>query len=85
MFEPSSTHYYQSAYTQIGGDIDKSNTVSRPNKDIVPKGVHWTQAAVKKINADKNEIIVDGDDTYTYDYLILTSGVTYKWNSIKGA
>jgi NADH dehydrogenase FAD-containing subunit len=53
-------------------------------KDILPK-VHHTTKNVAKIEADKKMIHTDDGETFTYNHLIVTSGLTYHWDKIKGA
>jgi sulfide:quinone oxidoreductase len=53
-------------------------------KDVLPK-VHLTAKHVVKIEADKKEIHTNDGETFTYDQLIVASGLTYNWEKIKGA
>lgn len=34
---------------------------------------------------EENRIILEGNEQYSYDYLIISTGIAPDWNSIKGA
>ncbi len=72
ILEPSEKHYYQPAWTLVGGgDYDVRETV-RAEADFIPEGATWLKEAVVKLDPD-NSAVRDGPkgNRYTYDYLIV--------------
>lgn len=57
----------------------KSSVATRENSKIIPGGIHVTPLAVKKIVGERNEVVTSNDDIFTYDHLIVSSGVKNDW------
>ncbi len=55
-----------------GGGIEKSFLTERIEK-LIPKGVHFRKASVEKIDFTSKQIFI-GQETITYDYLIVAVG-----------
>ena len=49
IFEPSPIHYYQPAFTMIGGDIASGRVAVRDNIDVLPRDIPLTAQAVTKV------------------------------------
>jgi sulfide:quinone oxidoreductase len=82
--EPSEKHYYQPAWTLVGGgDYDVRETV-RAEADFIPEGATWLKEAVVKLDPDNNTVETDKGNRYTYDYLIVCPGIQLDWHKIKG-
>jgi len=85
IFEPSQIHHYQPAYTMIGGDIADHHVAVRENKEVLPKNIPLTAAYVVKIEPEKNLLHTDKGQTFSYDHLLLLTGIQLDWDKIKGA
>lgn len=59
IFEPRTTHHYQSSYTLIGGGLASPSLATKPQKDIFSKDIPVTFEAVTKIDPTKNLIITE--------------------------
>ncbi|HEY6043511.1 MAG TPA: lycopene cyclase family protein, partial [Nitrosospira sp.] len=58
--EPNDKHYYQPAWTLVGGGaFDVAKTVQAMSL-VIPRGVHWIQAAATGIDPDSNLVQLDG-------------------------
>ncbi len=82
--EPSEYHYYQPAWTLVGGgafDVTKSR---RPMSTLIPKGVTWIKQAATAFDPDKNSVHIDGLKQIHYKFLIIAAGLKIKWDAIPG-
>lgn len=43
IIEPSDTHYYQPLWTLVGAGVVPKEKTARPEKSVIPKGIHWIQ------------------------------------------
>jgi sulfide:quinone oxidoreductase len=84
IIEPSETHYYQPAWTLVGGgDFDIQKT-ARPQASVMPKKAKWIKDRVVGFEPENNALITDSQ-RLTYDYLIVAPGVQLDWDKIEGA
>lgn len=85
ILDPSDKHYYQPAWTLVGGgEFDVSKTI-RPQKSVIPDGVTWIREAATAFQPDDNRVVTKEGNAYTYDYLIAAPGIQLDWHKIKGA
>ena len=84
IIEPSSTHYYQPFWTLIGGGIGKKEQTGKPTKCYIPKGVDWIQSSVKAVLPDQQQVITNHDQSFKYDCLIISTGLEYQYENLKG-
>lgn len=84
IIEPSDKHYYQPAWTLVGGGQYKINNTAKDEKDVIPSGVSWIKDAVEKLDPDNNLVITKEGKQIHYDYLILCPGIAINWHLIKG-
>ena len=85
VFEREEVHYYQPGYTMIGGDLCDSSKVIYQNSKLLNKEINWTQENVRLIKPEQNLIITLSGEEFTYEQLIMASGVKLDWDKIKGA
>ena len=69
----------------IGGDLVDKSVAVRLMKDVIPKDILLTNDEVTKVEAEKNTVHTASGQDYTYDHLIITTGVKLNWNAIEGA
>lgn len=84
IIEPSEKHYYQPAWTLVGGGRYKVENSAKPQASVIPKGVTWIKDYAVKIDPDNNQVTVQKGDVFTYDYLVVCPGITIDWDKIKG-
>lgn len=84
IIEPSSKHYYQPAWTLVGGGVFDINKTERDEKDFIPKGAKWIQEYAHTFDPEANSVTTKEGNTYTYDYLIVCPGIQINWDAIKG-
>ena len=68
------THYYQPGFLFIPFGIYKKEDVIKPKGDFFPIGVNVIYSDIEKINADDNNVELEGGKVLNYDYLIIATG-----------
>ncbi len=77
-------HYYQPAWTLVGGGEFDIQDTEREEASVIPSGATWVQQMVSRFKPDENKItLADGTDL-SYDYLIAAPGIQLNWADIKG-
>lgn len=84
IIEPSETHYYQAAWTLVGGGIMQRKDTARPTAELIPPGVTWIKDSVTAFAPTQNRVTVKDGKTYGYNYLIVAPGIQINWGQIKG-
>lgn len=84
IIEPSSKHYYQPAWTLVGGGVYDIQDTEREEKDYIPKGATWIKEFADTFEPEQNRVNTKEGHTYTYDYLVVCPGIQLNWNAIKG-
>lgn len=82
--DPSEKHYYQPAWTLVGGGIFDINKTVRKEKDLIPKNTTWIKEAVSTFNPELNKVTCVSGTEITYDYMVVCSGIQLDWNKING-
>jgi sulfide:quinone oxidoreductase len=77
-------HYYQPAWTLVGGGEFDIHDTEREEASVIPSGTTWVQQMVTGFKPTENKItLADGTDL-SYDYLIAAPGIQLNWAAIKG-
>ena len=84
IIEPSDKHYYQPAWTLVGGGVYDINKTVRPEASIMPQNVTWIKQSVTQLFPEQNEVQLDNNKKVQYKYLIVAPGIQLNWNEIKG-
>lgn len=84
VIEPSDKHYYQPAWTLVGGGaFDIADTV-RPMADCLPTGVTWIHAMATAFEPENNCVQTNTAGTISYKQLIVAAGLKLDWDAIAG-
>lgn len=84
LVDPASHHYYQPAWTLVGGGEYAAEATRRPLADCLPQGVTHRQVAVTELLPEHNQLRLDDESTLKYDYLIVAAGIQNNWSAIEG-
>ena len=84
VIEPDSRHYYQPAWTLVGGGAYNVENTVRPMASVMPRGAHWLQAAVTGIDPDKRQLTLGDARTVSYQNLVVCPGLRLAWEKIEG-
>ena len=50
IIDPAETHYYQPGWTMVGGGIFDAPSTARPTASLIPRGVRWVKAPLRRLN-----------------------------------
>ncbi len=84
LIDPSDKHYYQPAWTLVGGGVFDVNKTERPESSVIPKGVEWIKESVAAFSPDNNSVSLSNNESITYDYLVVAPGIQLNWKDVKG-
>ena len=84
VIEPSSQHYYQPAWTLVGGGAYDVKDTVRPMSKVMPRQATWIQAAVTQIDADNRQLSLSDQRSVSYQNLIVCPGLRLAWEKIEG-
>ncbi|NWB19869.1 MULTISPECIES: FAD/NAD(P)-binding oxidoreductase [unclassified Pseudomonas] len=84
LIEPNDHHYYQPAWTLVGGGAYDVTRTVRPMADVLPNGVTWIQAAVSELLPDEQTLVLDSGQRVSWKNLIVCPGLRLAWEKIEG-
>ncbi|MBK8563901.1 MAG: NAD(P)/FAD-dependent oxidoreductase [Saprospiraceae bacterium] len=84
IIEPSEKHYYQPAWTLVGGGVFDVNDTIKNEKDFIPKGTTWIKDSVATFQPEQNQVTCKSGDKHTYDYMVVVPGIQLDWHKVKG-
>lgn len=84
IIDPSDKHYYQPAWTLVGGGAFNIQDTVRAESSVIPKGVHWIRQRVATLQPQQNAVLLHDGSTVIYDYLVVAAGIQLNWHHIKG-
>ena len=84
ILDPAEKHYYQPAWTLVGGGEFDINDTVRTEAEVIPKNATWLKEAASAFEPDQNTVVTAAGNRYTYDYLIVCPGIQLDWHLIKG-
>ncbi|MFL0205171.1 FAD/NAD(P)-binding oxidoreductase [Aquirufa sp. 2-AUSEE-184A6] len=77
-------HYYQPAWTLVGGGEFNIEDTERDESTVIPEGATWIQQMVKEFQPETNTLTLADGTELGYDYLIVAPGIQLNWGDIKG-
>lgn len=84
IIEPSEYHYYQPAWTLVGGGAYSAKSTQRKFASVLPKGAKHIVGKVAAINAEQNNLQLEDGSQINYDYLVVAAGIQINWDAIEG-
>lgn len=84
ILEPSEKHYYQPAWTLVGGGVFDIEKTERNEGDYIPKGAKWIKEFADSFDPENNAVKTRNGAVYTYDYLVVCPGIQLNWSAVKG-
>eukprot|EP00484_Ammonia_sp_Unknown_P001988 CAMPEP_0197022730 /NCGR_PEP_ID=MMETSP1384-20130603/3549_1 /TAXON_ID=29189 /ORGANISM="Ammonia sp." /LENGTH=455 /DNA_ID=CAMNT_0042450821 /DNA_START=121 /DNA_END=1488 /DNA_ORIENTATION=- len=96
VFDPSRMHYYQPGFTMVAGGVlgndelavrrQLGGYIQKPMSQVFDSNVRLVPDAVGEYEPDQNKLYTATSGTaYTYDYLVVCSGVELRYDLIDGA
>lgn len=84
IIEPSEKHYYQPAWTLVGGGTYHIADTVREEADFIPRGARWIKDAVATFQPADNTVTTRDGQVIGYDYLVACPGIQLNWNKVEG-
>jgi sulfide:quinone oxidoreductase len=84
IIEPSKDHWYQPAWTLVGGGAYDYAETRRDEKDLIPSGVTWIPDYAQDIIPELNQVYTRNSGRITYDYLVVCPGLQMDLKGIEG-
>ncbi len=84
IIEPSEKHYYQPAWTMVGGGFYDIKDTEKTEAEVMPEGVNWIKEAVSSFQPDENKITLNSGIQIQYEFLIVAPGIQLNWSEVKG-
>ncbi len=84
IIEPSDTHYYQPAWTLVGGGAFNVADSARPMASVIPPGVEWIKAGASGFDPDGKRVLLDNGQAVSYQYLVVATGIRIRPDLIPG-
>ncbi len=84
IIEPSEKHYYQPAWTLVGGGVYDINKTVRNEADYIPPKVKWIKDSAEKLDPDNNLLTTKSGQQITYDFMVVCCGARLNWQVVKG-
>ena len=84
IIEPSDKHYYQPAWTLVGGGAYNIEDTIKDEKDCIPAGVKWIKAYADKFEPENNLVITKDGQRINYQYLVVCPGIQIDWHLVEG-
>lgn len=84
IIEPSDKHYYQPAWTLVGGGAFNIKDTERNEQDFIPKGATWIKDKVASFQPENNQVTLAGGTVVGYDQLLVCPGIQLDWSAVKG-
>ena len=84
MIEPNTEHYYQPAWTLVGGGAYDVKDTVRPTGEVMPKGAQWIKASLCAFAPQRKVVLISDGTELGYQQLIVCPGLQLAWENIEG-
>jgi sulfide:quinone oxidoreductase len=84
IIEPSDKHYYQPAWTLVGGGAYSREATQRDEASLIPSGVTWIRDAVSEARPEEACVVTRGGTVVGYDFLVMAPGIQIDWAKVGG-
>lgn len=84
LIDPAAFHYYQPAWTLVGGGSYDIGSTRRELRTLIPKGVEHLVERVESFEPEQNRLLLSGGRAVEYRMLIVAAGLQLDWHKIEG-
>lgn len=84
LVDPAEFHYYQPAWTLVGGGTYDIAATRRPMAGLIPSGVEWIKARAEGFDPARSEVLLERGRRVGYDHLIVAAGLQLDFAKIEG-
>ena len=82
--EPSEHHYYQPAWTLVGGGAYDIEDTRHPQSRHMPAGAEWIKTRAAGFEPENNVVVLEDGRRLGYRYLVMAAGIQLDWDRIEG-
>ncbi|WP_322015119.1 FAD/NAD(P)-binding oxidoreductase [Paraburkholderia sp. J12] len=82
--EPNDEHFYQPAWTLVGGGAFDVKKTRRSMASVIPAGATWLRTAATRVEPQANRVRLANGETLAYGQLIVATGLRLAWERIAG-
>lgn len=84
IIDPSENHYYQPAWTLVGGGAFDIHKTKRSEASVIPKGATWIKDRVTTFYPEERALELASGKKIGYEFLVVAPGIQLNWGEIKG-
>jgi len=84
IIDPAETHYYQPAWTLVGGGTYSFKDTAKPMKELIPQGADWIQDYAIGFNPEDHTVDTQNNGSIAYEYLVVAPGLVMAPELIEG-
>ncbi len=84
IIEPSDQHYYQPAWTLVGGGSYRIEDTRRETAGLIPKRAKWIKGRVAIFDPDQSTLSLEDGSAVEYGALVVAAGLQLDWSKIAG-
>lgn len=84
VISPNEIHLYQPGQVFMAAGLYTIEDIQKDNKDFIPDGVNWIKDEVAKFDPDNNTVTTRAGEEVPYDYMVVATGMEYRYDRIKG-
>lgn len=82
--EPNDRHFYQPAWTLVGGGcFNPANTCKATGK-LIPNGAKWLRTRVTSLQPEHNQVTLEDGQSLSYQFLVVAPGLELNLGAIAG-
>ena len=84
IIEPSDLHYYQPAWTLVGGGCYNADKTVRRMSEVIPENAEWIHATAAGFDPKNNLVRLADGRSIGYRQLVVCPGIRLAWERIEG-
>jgi len=84
IIEPSEKHHYQPAYSLVGAGTYNLEDTVHDEANYIPSKATWIKQYAQELKPADNKVVLANGDELTYDYLVVTPGISFNLSLVEG-
>ncbi|MGH8290383.1 MAG: NAD(P)/FAD-dependent oxidoreductase [Steroidobacteraceae bacterium] len=84
VIEPSDRHYYQPAWTLVGGGAYRIQSTCRSEEGVIPRGFAWIRARCAGFEPALRQVSLEDGSAVRYRMLVVAAGLQCNWKRVEG-
>ena len=81
---PNEIHLYQPGQVFMAAGLYTIDDIKKDNKDFIPDDVNWIKDEVAAFDPDNNNCTTRAGEVVPYDFIVIATGMEYRYEWIKG-